>query len=511
MSGSRATVLTSSLVKRPDSLGEFVQGKESHELVFAFAGYLGSGCTTLAGYLLEQLEFQGFVPCRIKVSELLGDQLPPASPLRRALELQTHGDSLRQNHGGSIVAGLIIRAIKQRRSPASEVRRAFIIDSLKNPQEEAILRKIYGDSFYLVGVLANEDTRRERLANHKFNYADEKDKHKTVTSREGYDQSIDSLMDRDASGEKHGQRVKDLLERSDLFVANESVSKEALSGTFSNFIMAATESRIVRPTRDERGMYAAWAASHKSACMSRQVGASIVDAGGAILSTGANDPPQFGGGTYGPHSAEGRDHRCFASGGYCRNDSEKKKIYAEIFEKIREHSDFKSAEDLAVLLESTRIGALIEFSRAIHAEMDALLTLVRQGRAILAGTTLYTTTFPCHSCARHIVAAGITEVVYIEPYTKSLALELHGDAIESVSVQTEESSPAQKVTFRLFTGVAPRRQSRLFEKKRDLKKDGKYSPIHEPKHISPTLTHGFLDLETYIVVQVDTLLGNSNV
>ena len=46
-----------------------------------------------------------------------------------------------------------------------------------------------------------------------------------------------------------------------------------------------------------------------------------------------------------------------------------------------------------------------------------------------AGTTLYTTTFPCHNCTRHIVAAGISRVVYVKPYPKSLAFQLHYDSI----------------------------------------------------------------------------------
>lgn len=44
--------------------------------------------------------------------------------------------------------------------------------------------------------------------------------------------------------------------------------------------------------------------------------------------------------------------------------------------------------------------------------------------------TLYSTTYPCHGCAKHIVAAGISEVVYYEPYPKSRALALHDDSIQ---------------------------------------------------------------------------------
>ena len=71
----------------------------------------------------------------------------------------------------------------------------------------------------------------------------------------------------------------------------------------------------------------------------------------------------------------------------------------------------------------------LEYGRTIHAEMSAISDAARLGRA-LKGTILFCTTFPCHMCAKHIVAAGISEVIYLEPYPKSLAGELHGDSVE---------------------------------------------------------------------------------
>jgi len=100
--------------------------------------------------------------------------------------------------------------------------------------------------------------------------------------------------------------------------------------------------------------------------------------------------------------------------------------------------------------------SLLEFGRPVHAEMEAILAAGRTGRSVRGGT-LYTTTFPCHTCAKHIVGAGIKEVIYIEPYPKSLAVELHGD-----SVSLMEADSTGKVLFRPFVGVAPRRYEALF-------------------------------------------------
>ncbi len=80
------------------------------------------------------------------------------------------------------------------------------------------------------------------------------------------------------------------------------------------------------------------------------------------------------------------------------------------------------------------------------------------------GGKLYCTTYPCHSCARHIVAAGITEVYYIEPYRKSLATKLHDDAI------TESETDKQKVRILPYDGVAPTRYLTLFRMRPDSRK-----------------------------------------
>jgi hypothetical protein len=80
---------------------------------------------------------------------------------------------------------------------------------------------------------------------------------------------------------------------------------------------------------------------------------------------------------------------------------------------------------------------------------------------------LFTYTFPCHNCARHIVAAGISLVYFLEPYEKSLASELHGDAIDIDgqsgslgTVNTQDDAP--RVQFFHFEGVAPRQYLNMF-------------------------------------------------
>ena len=110
------------------------------------------------------------------------------------------------------------------------------------------------------------------------------------------------------------------------------------------------------------------------------------------------------------------------------------------------------------ILRGSKLSDLIEFSRAVHAEMEALISVGRNAASGLQDSTMYVTTMPCHSCARHIVTAGIQEVQYIEPYRKSKAVELHGD-----SINLSNKRLSGLVWFRQYGGIAPSNYLDTFE------------------------------------------------
>lgn len=77
------------------------------------------------------------------------------------------------------------------------------------------------------------------------------------------------------------------------------------------------------------------------------------------------------------------------------------------------------------------------------------------------GATIYVTTQPCHNCVKHLIAAGIERVVYIEPYPKSLGEELHSDAI-NLNPQSNDKE-FKRVSFIPYHGLAPRRYHDIFD------------------------------------------------
>ena len=183
------------------------------------------------------------------------------------------------------------------------------------------------------------------------------------------------------------------------------------------------------------------------------------------------------------------DSRCVAKGNRCFSDYYKEKYKKGIRDTITTElgSEEKSSMIAEKITSGTRIKDLIEFSRAVHAEMEALLSSCRSGISPKGGN-LYCTTFPCHNCARHIIAAGIKKLFFIEPYEKSLAMEMYRDEIE-----LEPENPHgdhKKVVFSHFEGVAPRQYINLFEAA-DRKVDGKGKTIN-PEEALPTTTE-YLD------------------
>lgn len=106
------------------------------------------------------------------------------------------------------------------------------------------------------------------------------------------------------------------------------------------------------------------------------------------------------------------------------------------------------------VIQNSEIKDITEYGRMVHAEMDSILSCARSNNST-QGATLYVTTFPCHNCAKHIVAAGIKEVMFVEPYPKSKALEFHED---SISLEKSDS----KLRFKPFVGVGPRNFINLF-------------------------------------------------
>lgn len=185
----------------------------------------------------------------------------------------------------------------------------------------------------------------------------------------------------------HGQQLEKTLYNADFYINNSDPNSSSVAALITRFLKLIHGGRSVTPTTQEIGMYSAYSASMQSACLSRQVGAAILDASGTLMATGRNDVPKFGGGLYSEDdnvSPVSGDYRCAHRDQRCHNDYHKlllkeniKEIMAKYIsdpEKLAEASDRIQSE--------TPIKSLIEYSRAIHAEMDALISISRSNKSI---------------------------------------------------------------------------------------------------------------------------------
>jgi len=74
------------------------------------------------------------------------------------------------------------------------------------------------------------------------------------------------------------------------------------------------------------------------------------------------------------------------------------------------------------------------------------------------------------------VAAGIANVIYIEPYEKSMAQALHEDSI-TFEHSSESKELDKAVRFVHFEGVSPQQYGRFFKVQTRKDKEGKFIPI----------------------------------
>ncbi len=189
-----------------------------------------------------------------------------------------------------------------------------------------------------------------------------------------------------------------------------------------------------------------------------------------IMALGMNEVPRAGGGFYwDKDSPDCRDQALLRVGNEDRAEEIKISALTELMERLVQNGWFSKeiaeqragdlARKLLPNLKRTQFMDIGEFSRPVHAEMAALIDAARRGVAV-DNHSMYVTTFPCHNCAKHIIAAGIRRVVYMEPYPKSRADRLYGEELELKSATGKEEEG--KVVFCAFSGVAPRQYRQLF-------------------------------------------------
>jgi deoxycytidylate deaminase len=515
------------------------------ELIFGLVAPIGVDLDIVAEVLSQSLKEVNYQTDQFRVTKLMRE-IPAKLTIAESPYVQSFKDRIafanevRRLLGDDALAALAISAIRSFRSEERERRasahselpddapsaderteeaplpnQAYIIRQFKRPEEIALLRRVYGRQFILVSAYAPHESRRTRIEENERR------------SRGGLISDVDAqqlahdLVVQDAKEilDKHGQNLRDAFPLGDVFI--DATTREKCEVMVRRFVHLLFGNNQITPTHDEYGMYMAKSASLRSSDLSRQVGAAIFRLSSEVVTLGCNEVPKAGGGTY--WSGDIRDERDFVQG-HDPNERKKIELLVDLIDRLRKGAHLSeplmkidsSYEISKALLDNdsehsigeSKAMDLLEFGRIIHAEMSAICDASRKGISI-DGTTLYCTTFPCHMCAKHIVASGIRRVVYLEPYPKSYAAELHWDSID-----VDPAERTYKVAFEAFIGVSPYRYRDLFEKgKRKYTSglaekwtDGAMRPVIEVYYPS------YFKAETHVVAQLnrelERLAGN---
>lgn len=461
------------------STSERVKETHTSELVFGICSQIGAKKNLIIDSLKKELIEYGYKIEVIKLSRFIEiddnvtlddseDYTGKTQGFINHLNKIKKGNELRKKFENDYLANLVISYIANKKKEKFNVtdvssfsnvkpqRICYIIDSIKHKEELDVLRDVYGDVFYLLGIFTPKKERIDNVSSTELSLTEAK---KLI--------KIDEYQETN----NNGQQVRNVFVESDFFIKVDKKNETEVDRKIERLVNLIFQNELITPSIEERAMYEAKSASVNSACLSRQVGASIIS-GEELLSVGWNDVPKYGGNLYTSDSEI--DNRCYNKGGKCFNDSNKKNIRDVIEKSFKEklkNSELDNKKEIEMILREvlldSSIKTLIEFSRSVHAEMHAILNAASLFGEKLKKSTLFCTTYPCHNCVRHIIAAGIIKLYYIEPYVKSKGVDLHSDAITDDSDLDENTE--DKVQILMFEGVSPKKYVSFFMKSRKRK------------------------------------------
>lgn len=455
------------------------------ELFFGFVAPIGANTDVCVRAFAQFFSKVGYRIIQIKVTDTftpLASRLEPIEPLdhrprtfERYDSYIRYGNQIRAHFEDDAILASIScakAAIARTRLPKDDKTteenkqegNLYLIRQFKRKEEVALLRSVYGRLFFQVSVYSRRGARVDHLAR-QFAHSDNVGNHNLYR---GKAENIVQI-DESESDDDHGQEVSAIFHDADI-VINTDEGEASIQHQVTRFCELLFGSNKISPTKYEYGMFAAKAAALRTLDLSRQVGAAIFTEGGEIVSMGSNEVPKAGGGTYWSDSKNNLDDRDYVRG-YDANEQLKRERLAEVIKllKLPNADNILKREDIR----KSQFMDALEFSRVIHAEMSAISDAARLGFS-LRGTTLFCTTFPCHMCAKHIIAAGIAKVVFLEPYPKSLTSDLHGDAVTIEGADRGRYQHYPYVDFDHFYGISPRRYREMFERTKRKDDDGKF-------------------------------------
>lgn len=314
------------------------------ELFVGLVAAVGTDHDQLSNLLEEGLRSFGYNVRMVRLTKILR-----GIPLFRNLKTspvdeyiashQKAGDDFRELIGNKDALAKLgigdIRGFRVEHGGKDQVvtRTAYVIRSLKTPEEIELLRDVYGNAFFLIASSAPLNVRRRYLAakiaesHHEFQH-------------EPFFSKAEELIqiDQQEPDKEYGQNLKQAFHRADIFL--DTLDANQLKGSLDRALELIFGNTFRTPSRDEYSMFQAWGASLRSSELGRQVGAVISNSDGDIIAVGTNEVPRSGGGLY--WEGDIPDYREFVRG-EDSSDTHKRNLIEDLLNRLRKegwlHSD----------------------------------------------------------------------------------------------------------------------------------------------------------------------------
>lgn len=357
-------------------------------------------------------------------------------------QLQTIGDLVREQIDIFQLPNYTNLLIKAFRKIAKEEKKScyIVIDSLKNPFEILFFKERYS-AYYTFSIHAKDEVIYERVSKEDI---DIKAIHRKEMNEDEKGKQKGSL---DSKKDFNSQNVIECIQRSDIYIDNNKDKKDTLYKQLFKYLSLIVHPGLITPSKDEMIMQLALNAKFNSGCISRQVGAVVLNKFDSVKAIGWNEVPE------GQMPCLLRSHSELLNNSssidyskYEKNTVRNNNMFKYIFvdkDRLRDKDKIKLEKKLKDVYiryapnnqysESNKKGLNDSFcfksiqndiddnknqvyTRSLHAEENAFLQASKYGNSEIIGGQLFTTASPCFLCAKKAYQLGMKRIVYIEAY-----------------------------------------------------------------------------------------------
>jgi len=330
--------------------------------------------------------------------------------------------------------------IKSYRSRAKEKKKPcyIVIDSLKNPFEIVFFKERYS-AYYTFSIHATNEVIYDRFSQQED--IDIKSIHKKEINQDDSNKQKDSLS---SKKDFNSQNIIECIQRSDIYIDNNQDKKDTLYKQIFKYLSLIVHPGLITPSKDEMIMQLALNAKFNSGCISRQVGAVVLNKYDSVRAVGWNEVPE--GQTpcvLRSHSELLNNSTLLDYSHYEKTTIRKDHKFKYIFHDKKNIPQYRASNKLGLndsfcfkQVQNDIDGNKNQvYTRSLHAEENAFLQASKYGNTEIIGGQLFTTASPCFLCAKKAYQLGMKRIIYIEAYpdiSKEQVFDIGKNKIEMV-------------------------------------------------------------------------------